>query len=80
MGLEIAEQVGDIDAVVIPVGGAGLLAGAAVALKALCPNVQIIVSLINFFRYTTVLHLNSIFAAIFYRRAKLFCHGNQRLH
>lgn len=41
-GLEIAEQVDNIDAVVIPVGGGGLIAGCAVALKALQPNIQII--------------------------------------
>ncbi|XP_057311206.1 L-threonine ammonia-lyase-like isoform X1 [Hydractinia symbiolongicarpus] len=41
-GLEIAEQVDDIDAVVIPVGGGGLIAGCAVALKALHPNIEII--------------------------------------
>ncbi|XP_057311655.1 putative threonine dehydratase [Hydractinia symbiolongicarpus] len=41
-GLEIAEQVDNIDAVVIPVGGAGLIAGCAVALKALQPNLKII--------------------------------------
>lgn len=44
MGLEILEQVPDVDAVVIPVGGGGLLAGCAVALKTMKPNVQIIVS------------------------------------
>ena len=43
-GLEIAEQVDNIDAIVIPVGGGGLLAGCAVALKNLCPNIMIIVS------------------------------------
>jgi len=42
MGLEIAEQVEEIDAVVIPVGGGGLLAGCAVALKTLHPHIQII--------------------------------------
>ena len=31
MGLEIIEQVPDVDAVVIPVGGGGLIAGCAVA-------------------------------------------------
>lgn len=44
MGLEIIEQVENIDAVIIPVGGAGLLAGSAVAIKYLYPNIQIIVS------------------------------------
>ncbi|XP_065065823.1 L-threonine ammonia-lyase-like [Rhopilema esculentum] len=42
MGLEIAEQVDNIDAIVIPVGGAGLLSGCSVALKTLCPNIMII--------------------------------------
>ena len=44
MGLEIAEQVEEIGAVVVPVGGAGLIAGMSVALKSLHPNIQIIVS------------------------------------
>lgn len=43
MGIEIAEQVPDVDAVIIPVGGGGLIAGAGVALKALLgPRVQVI--------------------------------------
>lgn len=45
MGLEIIEQVPDVDAVVIPVGGGGLIAGAALAIKNLKPSVKIIVSL-----------------------------------
>ena len=44
LGLEIVEEVPDLDAVVIPVGGGGLLAGVAVAVKALRPDVQIIVT------------------------------------
>lgn len=42
MGLEIVEQVPNIDAVVIPCGGGGLIAGVALAVKALYPNVMII--------------------------------------
>ena len=42
MGLEIVEQVPDLDAVVIPVGGAGLLAGVALAIKSLRPKVKVI--------------------------------------
>jgi threonine dehydratase len=42
MGLEILEQVPDVDAIVIPVGGAGLLAGVALAVKTLRPQVKII--------------------------------------
>lgn len=44
IGLEMVEQVSDIDAVVIPVGGGGLIAGIATAVKTLSPNTQIIVS------------------------------------
>lgn len=43
IGLEIIDQVSDIDAVVVPVGGGGLLAGIALAVKSLKPNVTIIV-------------------------------------
>jgi threonine dehydratase len=43
MGLEIVEQVPDLDAVVIPVGGGGLLAGVALAVKSLKPEAKIIV-------------------------------------
>ena len=42
MGLEIVEQVPDVDAVIIPVGGGGLLAGVALAVKSLRPKVRII--------------------------------------
>ncbi|MDQ6912822.1 MAG: threonine ammonia-lyase, partial [Verrucomicrobiota bacterium] len=42
MGIEIVEQVPDLDAVVCPVGGGGLLAGVALAVKTLRPNVKII--------------------------------------
>ncbi|KAG7204002.1 hypothetical protein KM043_001866 [Ampulex compressa] len=42
LGLEIVEQVSDIDAVVVPVGGGGLIAGVALAVKTLHPRVTII--------------------------------------
>jgi threonine dehydratase len=42
MGLEIIEQIPDLDAVVIPVGGGGLLAGVALAVKTLRPQVKVI--------------------------------------
>jgi threonine dehydratase len=41
-GLEILEDVTDIDAVVVPVGGGGLIGGIAAAVKALRPSVQVI--------------------------------------
>ncbi len=42
IGLEIAAQVPDADAVVVPIGGAGLIAGMALALKTLNPRIQVI--------------------------------------
>jgi threonine dehydratase len=42
VGLEIAEQVPDVDLVVVPIGGGGLISGTAVALKALKPSVRVI--------------------------------------
>ncbi|MFW6059889.1 MAG: threonine ammonia-lyase [Phycisphaeraceae bacterium] len=42
MGLEILEQVDDIDAVVVPVGGGGLIAGVSTAIKHERPDVQVI--------------------------------------
>ena len=42
MGLEIVEQTPDLEAVVIPVGGAGLIAGVSLAVKTLQPNAKII--------------------------------------
>lgn len=42
MALEIIEQVPDLDAIIVPTGGAGLLAGIAVAMKHLRPDVMII--------------------------------------
>jgi threonine dehydratase len=42
MGLEIARQVPDLDAVIVPIGGAGLIAGLGLAVKTLNPHAQII--------------------------------------
>ena len=42
MGLELLQQVRDLDAIVCPVGGGGLIAGIAIAVKALKRRVQII--------------------------------------
>jgi threonine dehydratase len=42
MGLEIVEQTPDLEAVIIPVGGAGLIAGVSLAVKTLRPNAKII--------------------------------------
>lgn len=42
LALEILEQVPDVDVIVCPVGGGGLLAGVCVAVKALRPRVKVI--------------------------------------
>jgi threonine dehydratase len=42
VGLEILEDVPDVDAVVVPVGGGGLISGVAVAVKEQRPGVRII--------------------------------------
>lgn len=41
-GLELLEQVPDVDAVVVPVGGGGLIAGMAIALRHRKPSVRIL--------------------------------------
>lgn len=41
-GLEILEQVPDVETVLVPTGGGGLLAGIAIAVKALRPDVRVI--------------------------------------
>src|SRR5712692_9942516 len=41
IGLEILEDLPDIDAIVTPVGGGGLLAGVAIAAKALNPQIKV---------------------------------------
>ena len=41
IGLEILEQLPDVDAVIVPVGGGGLISGVAYAIKALNPNVKV---------------------------------------
>jgi threonine dehydratase len=42
IGLELLDQVPDLDAVISPIGGAGLIAGVALAIKSLRPQVQVI--------------------------------------
>src|SRR5688572_5794947 len=42
MGLEILEDVPDVDAVVVPVGGGGLISGVGVAVKSLRPQTRVI--------------------------------------
>ncbi len=42
IGLEILEDFGDVDDVVVPIGGGGLIGGIGIAIKAQRPNVRII--------------------------------------
>ncbi|KAA0201061.1 Threonine ammonia-lyase [Fasciolopsis buskii] len=42
IALEIMEQVPHVDAILVPVGGGGLLAGVAVAVKGINPHIQVI--------------------------------------
>ena len=41
IGLEIAEDLSDVETVIVPVGSGGLLIGIAVALKASNPDVKV---------------------------------------
>ncbi|AVQ16639.1 threonine ammonia-lyase [Fusobacterium gonidiaformans 3-1-5R] len=42
IGLEILEQLPDVDAVLVPIGGGGILAGIATAIKSVKPEVKVI--------------------------------------
>jgi threonine dehydratase len=42
IGLELAEQVPDVETVLVPVGGGGLAAGIAIALRALRPGIRLV--------------------------------------
>lgn len=42
LGLELAEQVDDVDVLVVPIGGGGLASGIAIALKELRPQIRIV--------------------------------------
>lgn len=41
VGLELLEDIPDLDAIIVPIGGGGLIAGIALAAKALKPDIQI---------------------------------------
>lgn len=41
IGLEILEEMDDVDAVIVPIGGGGLISGVALAIKTLCPHIKV---------------------------------------
>lgn len=41
IGLEVLEQLPDVDAVVVPIGGGGLISGVAYTIKSLNPNIKV---------------------------------------
>ncbi len=41
IGLELIEQIPDMDAVIVPIGGGGLISGVAFAIKNLNPNIKV---------------------------------------
>jgi len=41
-GLELVEEIPDLDLVLCPIGGGGLLSGVAVAVKSICPTVEVV--------------------------------------
>ncbi|MGL4667084.1 MAG: threo-3-hydroxy-L-aspartate ammonia-lyase [Saezia sp.] len=38
---ELIEEVGELDALIVPVGGGGLISGSSLSARALCPNIRI---------------------------------------
>ena len=42
IALEIMEQLSDVDAIVAPIGGGGLISGLAVAAKSVNPKIKVI--------------------------------------
>lgn len=42
IGLEIHEELSDVDYVIVPIGGGGLISGIAIALKEMNPNIKVI--------------------------------------
>ncbi len=42
LGLEIFQQIEDLELIVVPIGGGGLISGVAIALKSLNPNIKVI--------------------------------------
>ncbi len=67
IGLELMEQIPDMDAVIVPVGGGGLISGVAFAVKALNPEVKVYgvqaagaPSMVSSLRQKEIVHLPSV--------------------
>ena len=60
IALEILEEMADIDQILVPVGGGGLISGIALAAKAIKPTMQVILSLIHIFQ--SYFHFVTLFA------------------
>ena len=68
IALELAEQVPDLDAVIVPIGGGGLISGVAYTIKSLNPNVKVYgvqasgaPSMLNSFQDSHIERLESVF-------------------
>ena len=42
IALELLSQVSDLDAIIVPVGGGGMISGITIAARALCPKIRVI--------------------------------------
>ncbi|MGN1173499.1 MAG: threonine ammonia-lyase [Muribaculaceae bacterium] len=67
IGLEILEELPDADAVVVPIGGGGLISGVAFAAKSINPKIKIYgvqadgaPSMASSLNYHRIIHLNSV--------------------
>lgn len=67
IGLEILEDMPDVDAVIVPIGGGGLISGVALALKTLRPDVKVYgvqssgaPSMVTSLQERKIQHLNSV--------------------
>lgn len=63
IGLEILDDVPDLDAVIVPVGGGGLIAGIATAVKHLKPNAKIYVCMKSV--HNSMLYLDESYSKYF---------------
>ncbi len=67
VGVEILQQMKEVDAIVVPVGGGGLLSGVAYAVKSLNPNIKVYgvqaagaASMVNSFKSGKIENLSSV--------------------